>query len=92
MDTFVINESYRERLYGFIRRQVQEGGQVYIVCPAVEEGEENEETSRVIPAGQRNNTLSRFAGRVVIGACCLQRHGHAQQNDQHKGGNSGKLF
>ena len=40
VDTFVIDESYRERLDGFIRTQVAEGGQVYIVCPAVEDGEE----------------------------------------------------
>ena len=29
----------RVRLNGFIRRQVEEGQQVYIVCPAVEQGE-----------------------------------------------------
>lgn len=37
VDTFVIDESYRERLDGFIRKQVKEGGQVYVVCPAIEE-------------------------------------------------------
>jgi len=37
VDTFVVDESYRQRLNGFIRRQVDEGHQVYIVCPAVEE-------------------------------------------------------
>ncbi|MBQ7384031.1 MAG: ATP-dependent DNA helicase RecG [Clostridia bacterium] len=40
VDTFAVNESYRERLNGFIKKQVDEGGQVYIVCPAVEETEE----------------------------------------------------
>lgn len=40
VDTFVVDESYRERLDGFIRKQVAEGGQIYIVCPAVEDGEE----------------------------------------------------
>ncbi|MBO5416286.1 MAG: ATP-dependent DNA helicase RecG [Clostridia bacterium] len=43
VDTFAVNESYRERLNGFIRKQVAEGGQVYIVCPAVEERGEDEE-------------------------------------------------
>ena len=37
VDTFLVNESYRARLDGFIQKQVEEGGQVYIVCPAVEE-------------------------------------------------------
>ncbi len=41
VDTFVVDESYRERLNGFIRKQIAEGGQVYVVCPAVEESEEN---------------------------------------------------
>ena len=39
VDTFLVDESYRERLDNFIRKQVNEGGQVYVVCPAVEESE-----------------------------------------------------
>ena len=39
VDTFTVNESYRERLLAFIRKQIAEGGQVYIVCPAIEERE-----------------------------------------------------
>ena len=39
VDTFLISEDKRKRMQGFIRRQVQEGHQVYIVCPAVEESE-----------------------------------------------------
>ena len=39
VDTFLVDESYRERLDGFIRKTVAEGSQVYIVCPAVEEAE-----------------------------------------------------
>lgn len=35
--TYVIREDKRARMYGFVRRQVEEGRQVYIVCPAVEE-------------------------------------------------------
>ena len=42
VDTFVVNESYRERLNAFISKQVHEGGQVYIVCPAVEESEDSD--------------------------------------------------
>ena len=39
VDTFLVDDSYRERLDNFIKKQVDEGGQVYIVCPAVEENE-----------------------------------------------------
>lgn len=41
VDTYVVNESYRQRLNTFIRKQVSSGGQVYIVCPAVESSEED---------------------------------------------------
>lgn len=40
VDTFLVTESYRARLNGFIRKQVTEGHQVFVVCPAVEENEE----------------------------------------------------
>lgn len=42
VDTFCVDESYRERLNGFIAKQIESGGQVYIVCPAVEEREDDE--------------------------------------------------
>ena len=43
VDTFVVDESYRARLDAFIRKNVAAGGQVYIVCPAVEQAEGAEE-------------------------------------------------
>ena len=39
VETFLVNESYRARLNGFIRKQAEEGHQCFIVCPAIEEGE-----------------------------------------------------
>lgn len=39
VDTFVVDERYRERLNAFIRRLVGEGRQVFIVCPMVEESD-----------------------------------------------------
>jgi ATP-dependent DNA helicase RecG len=36
VDTFVVDESYRTRLNSFISKQVENGGQCYIVCPAIE--------------------------------------------------------
>ncbi len=39
VDTFVVDESYRSRLNDFISRQTAVGGQVYIVCPAIEADE-----------------------------------------------------
>jgi len=40
VDTFLVNESYRARINAFIRKQVTEGHQCFVVCPAVEENEE----------------------------------------------------
>ena len=37
VDTFVVNEGYRTRLNSFIQKQIDEGHQVYVVCPAIEE-------------------------------------------------------
>ena len=39
VDTFLVNESYRPRINAFIRKQVENGNQVYVVCPAVEEAD-----------------------------------------------------
>ena len=39
--TFAVDKSYEERLSLFIRKEVNSGRQVYIVCPLVEEDEEN---------------------------------------------------
>lgn len=35
VDTFTVDESYRDRLNAFIEKQVAAGGQVYVVCPAI---------------------------------------------------------
>ena len=40
VDTFLVTESYRPRINAFIRKQVEEGHQCFVVCPAVEENEE----------------------------------------------------
>lgn len=41
--TFRVDESYRDRLCGFIRKQKEEGHRTYIVCPAIEEAPKKEE-------------------------------------------------
>lgn len=39
VETFLVDERYRSRLNGFIRKQAEENHQTFIVCPAIEEGE-----------------------------------------------------
>ena len=40
VETYLVGEDKRERMYNFVRKLVGEGRQAYIVCPMVEEGEE----------------------------------------------------
>jgi len=40
VETYVIREDKRQRMYNFVRKQAAEGRQVYMVCPAVEENAE----------------------------------------------------
>ena len=42
VDTIVVGEEYRQRLNKFIDKQIDEGRQVYIVCPTVENKEEKD--------------------------------------------------
>ena len=40
VETYAVSKRYEERVNNFIKQQVQEGRQAYIVCPLVEEGED----------------------------------------------------
>ncbi|MCG0274661.1 MAG: ATP-dependent DNA helicase RecG [Thermosediminibacteraceae bacterium] len=39
VDTYVVDESMRERVYKFMEAEVKKGHQAYVVCPAVEESD-----------------------------------------------------
>lgn len=39
IDTYCVGEDMRERIYAFIRKEINKGNRTYIVCPAVEESE-----------------------------------------------------
>lgn len=41
VETFLIDSGKRERMYNFLKKQMDQGRQCYIVCPAVEQGELN---------------------------------------------------
>jgi ATP-dependent DNA helicase RecG len=40
IDTFLVSSTYRERIFKFAIKEVQEGRNVYFVCPMVEDNEE----------------------------------------------------
>jgi len=43
IETYVVGEQHRRRIYSFIEKLVGEGRQVYIICPLIEEGETPDE-------------------------------------------------
>ena len=45
IDTYLVDTSYRPRIYNYIKKFLNEGRQGYIVCPLVSEGEEVDITS-----------------------------------------------
>lgn len=55
IDTYSVDTSYRERIYNYIKKHLDDGRQGYIVCPLVEEGEE---TEGLVSAEQYFNNLS----------------------------------
>ena len=66
VDTFAVTESYRPRLNGFIRKQVEEGHQVFVVCPKVEDGEEGE--SKLKSALEHAEELQKLSPDLTV-AC-----------------------
>lgn len=61
--TYCVNYSYEERIYKFIDKQVEADHQVYVICPAVEEGETGDLHS-VLELGEYMRKVI-FPGRTV---------------------------
>ncbi len=58
IDTYCVGADLHERVYNYIKKHTQEGRQGYIVCPLVEEGEED---NGLIPAEQYYDLLKEGA-------------------------------
>ena len=79
VDTFAVDESYRARLNGFIRKLCAQGRQVFVVCPKVEEDEEEEEErSSLKSAEEHAKALSAYFPDLRI-ACV---HGRMKAKDK----------
>ena len=76
IDTLLVNESYRQRLNGFIRKQVDEGRQVFVICPKVEEDEEN--PSELHSAEEHAQYLQETFPDLVVG--CV--HGRLKEKQK----------
>jgi ATP-dependent DNA helicase RecG len=63
--TYLVNSSYSARLMKFIKKNIDDGGQVYYVCPAVEEDAENE--TYLTAAKTKKDELSAVFGKDSVG-------------------------
>ncbi len=59
VETYLVTEAYHPRLYRFIDKLVDQGRQVYIVCPAVEESEAAEGDPTLKTVTQYANHLAK---------------------------------
>lgn len=75
VDTFCIGENIRERMYGFIRKEVNSKHKVYIVCPMVDENDELDLKSAV---SYRDNLANNVFPDVKIGLV------HGKMKDSEK--------
>lgn len=47
IDTFALTYRYENRVLSFIRKQIDDGGQVYVVCPAIDEDSEKANVNKL---------------------------------------------
>ena len=50
IDTSAVDSSYHERIYAFLRRQIAEGRQAYVICPMVAENDELPDERKAVTA------------------------------------------
>lgn len=60
--TYVVDETYEERINAFIKKEVAKGHQVYIVCPLIEENEELDlKDAKSLYEEYRDNIFSEYS-------------------------------
>lgn len=66
--TYAVGEKMRPRIIAFMEKQIQAGGQVYVVCPLVEEGESllksAEEHAKTLQKALPNRRIGLLHGRM----------------------------
>ena len=79
VDTVSVTEEYRDRLNGFIRDQVAQGRQVFVVCPMVEDSETadsglksaTEHAEALKKTFNLLASMNNYPRRMIVGYCCL---------------------
>ena len=56
IETYAVNKDYDERLTAFVKKLIQEGRQAYIVCPLVEESDDDTGLKSVVELAKKYKT------------------------------------
>ena len=67
IQTYVVDSTYHSRLYDFIKKEVDEGRQAYIVCPRVEEGEDELISATEYADKLKNSAFKNYSVGVLHG-------------------------
>lgn len=68
IDTFAVTKSMEQRVNNFIKKQIEEGRQAYIVCPLVEENEEiNAKAVLELAQNYKEKTFSEYRTQYLHG-------------------------
>ncbi len=76
-ETYYINSKLKERAYNFVRKQVDEGHQCYIVCPLVEE-------SDLIEASSVEETVENLKNGALRGISVECVHGRMKADEKEE--------
>lgn len=81
VDTFAVDSSYRARLNAFIRKQKAEGHQTFIVCPMVEEADDDSPVSGLglKSAEEHASELTALMPELTVG--CVHGKMKAKEKD-----------
>ncbi len=63
IDTFVVNSTYKERIFNFIEKEVEKNNSVYVVCPLIEESEKSTVNSVL---AKKEELVSHFKDNLVV--------------------------
>lgn len=67
IETYAVDSSYHKRLYDFIKKEVDNGRQAYIVCPRVEEGEDELISATEYADKLKNTAFKNYSVGVLHG-------------------------
>ncbi len=77
IDTFVVNSSYKERIYNFIEKEVSTKNSVYVVCPLIEESEKATINSVIM----KKDELESYFGDKL---CIKELHGKMKESQKQE--------